>query len=112
MSERFAGGAVLLVHAHVQAVLGPVNALQLLKVLAGVADVDERSRRGYGRVRHNHHDIGVGGEDIDESSEVGVSHLHALEGGGQFTAAQLELLDDVADLLEPVCVSLLPALVV
>lgn len=34
----------------------------------------------YGRVGHDHHDVGVGGEHVDESSEVGVAHFHALEG--------------------------------
>ena len=37
-----------LAHAHVQTVFGAVYPLQLLKVLPGVADVDEGGRRSYG----------------------------------------------------------------
>ena len=32
----------------------------------------------------------------------GPTHLHSLEGCGQFAAAQLELFDDVTDFLKPV----------
>lgn len=43
--------AAALAHAHVQTVLGPVHALQLLKVSPGVPDVDERGSRRWKRVR-------------------------------------------------------------
>lgn len=39
-----------------------------------------------GGVRHDDHDICVGGEDVDEGRKVGVPHFHALEGGRKFTA--------------------------
>ena len=59
----------------------------------------------YGRVGHDDHHVCVGREDVDEGCEARVVYFHALEGGGQLTAAQLELFDDVTDLLEPVHVS-------
>lgn len=36
-------------------------------------------------VRHDDHDISVGGEDIDEGRKIGVPYFHALEGGCKFT---------------------------
>lgn len=32
-----------------------------------------------GGVGHDDHDVGVGGEDVDEGCKVGVPHFHALE---------------------------------
>ncbi len=40
----------------------------------------------YGGVRHNDHDIGIGSEDINESSKAGISHFHALKLRLQFAA--------------------------
>lgn len=37
-----------------------------------------------GRVRHDDHDVGVGGEDVYEGCKVGVPHFHALERRCQF----------------------------
>ena len=52
------------------------------------------------RIRHDDHHIGVGGEALDESCEVRVSYLHALELRLRLGAAELELFDDGGDLLE------------
>lgn len=38
-----------------------------------------------GGVRHDDHDICVGGEDVNEGREVGVPYFHALERGCEFT---------------------------
>lgn len=38
-----------------------------------------------GGVRHDDHDICVGGEDVNEGRKVGVPHFHALERGCEFT---------------------------
>ena len=70
------------------------------------------SLRTDGRVGHYDHDVGVGGEHVDERGERRVAHLHRLERGRDLAAAQLELLDDVADLLEPVHISVLLPLAV
>ncbi len=56
-----------------------------------------RTDQGVGQ---DDHDVGVGGEGVHERSEGGVAHHHALELGLHLAAAQLELLDDVADLLK------------
>lgn len=66
----------------------------------------------YCGVWHDHHYIGVGCEHVDECREIFVADLHSLEGGCQFTTAQLELLDDVADLLEPMDVGVMLSLTV
>ena len=50
------------------------------------------------RVGDDDHDVGVGGELIDEGRELLVLHLHRHELSLALAAAQLELLDDVADL--------------
>lgn len=78
----------------------------------GVLDVDQGGRWRHGRVRHDHHDVGVWSKDIDESGEVAISHLHTLELGRQLAAAQLKLLDDVGDLLKAVNVVVWLALAV
>lgn len=36
-------------------------------------------------VRHDHHDVSVGGEDVDKGRKVGVSNFHALERSCEFT---------------------------
>ena len=46
-----------------------------------VLDVGVGGVLTYGGVRHDDHDVGVGGEDVDEGGEVGVPHFHTLEGG-------------------------------
>lgn len=101
-----------LAHSHVQAVFGSIHPLQLLKVFPSITDVDESGCRWNGGVRHNDHDICVGGKDVDEGRKVGVPHLHALERGRKFTTAEFELFDNVTDLLKPVSVPLLFALIV
>lgn len=63
----------------------------------------------YAGVRQDDHDVGVGGEDIDEGGEGRVAHLHALERCCHLAAAQLELFDNVADLLEAVNITVTPA---
>lgn len=102
-----------LAHSHVQAVLRSVHALQLLKVFPGISNVDESGSRCWERkktvwfgwcfivlhnqqsktysllltnrwIRHNNHDVSVGGEDVDEGRKVGVPHFHALERGCKF----------------------------
>jgi len=40
-----------------------------------------------GGVRHDDHNICVGGEDVNEGCKVGVPHLHALERGCEFTGS-------------------------
>lgn len=57
-------------------------------------------------VRHDHHDVRVRGEEVDEGREVRVAHFHALKLRLGLAAAQFELLDDVADLLEAVGVTM------
>ncbi len=56
-------------------------------------------------IRHDDHDVGVISEGVDKSCEVRVAHLHAVELCLQLAATQLELLDNVADLLKAVHVS-------
>ena len=56
----------------------------------------------YGWVGHDDHDICVWSEDVNKGSEAWVVYLHTLDRGCQFTAAQLELFNYVADLLKPV----------
>lgn len=96
-----------------------------------------------GGVRHDDHDICVGGEDVNEGRKVGVPHFHALERGCEFTGkikkketnehhrnfsdamqkdeslcrvnsptAEFKLFDNVTDLLKPVSITLLFALIV
>lgn len=36
------------------------------------------------RIRHDDHDVSVGGEDVDKGRKVGVPHFHALERGCKF----------------------------
>ena len=78
----------------------------LLEVLLGVLDIDQRRGRLDARVADDDHDVRVRCESVDERAELAVLHLHALELGLRLAAAQLELLDDVADLFEPVSVEL------
>lgn len=49
-----------------------------------------RAMLTYGRVWHDHHDVGVGREHVNKGSEVRVAHFHALEGGGQFTVGRTD----------------------
>lgn len=104
-----------LAHPHVQAVLGSVHTLQLLKVFPGISNVDESGCRCWANrgtrfffiimlspfdkwtekhclllltnwgIWHDDHDVCVGGEDVNEGRKVGVSHFHALERGCKFT---------------------------
>ena len=53
-------------------------------------------------VRHDDHDIRVGGEEVNEGREIRITNLHSLKLCLCLAAAQLELLDNVADLLEAV----------
>lgn len=94
-----------------QTVFRPVHPFQLLKMPPGVSDVDESGSRRYRRVRHDHHDVGVRCKHINKGCKVRVAHFHALERCCQLTAAELELLDDVTDLLEAMRVALLFTLV-
>ena len=59
----------------------------------------------YSGVGHDDHHVGVWSKDVDEGCEARVVYFHALEGGRQLTAAQLELFDDVTDLLKPMHVT-------
>lgn len=60
-------------------------------------------------VGHDDHDVGVGGQQLDEGGEARVPHLHRLELRCRFAATQLELLDDVADLLEAMLIAVFDA---
>ena len=60
-------------------------------------------------IRHDDHDVSVGREGVDERGERRVAHLHLLKGRRHLGTAQLELLDDVADLLAAVKIALLLA---
>jgi hypothetical protein len=51
---------------------------------------------------YNDHDVGRRGELINKAGELGIPDHHGLELVVGLDAAELELLDDVADLLEPV----------
>ena len=55
-------------------------------------------------VRANHHDVGRRGKLIDEADELLVAHDHRLELVVGLDAAELELLDDVGDFLEPMVI--------
>lgn len=48
----------------------------------------------------DHHGIGVGSEGLNVCRKVLVANLHAVELRGHFTAGELELLDNVANLLK------------
>lgn len=61
-----------------------------------------RTDQGVGQ---DDHDVGVGGEGVHKGGEGGVANHHALELGLHLAAAQLELLDDVADLFKSVDVA-------
>ena len=81
--------------------------LKLLKVFPRVPDVDQD---GLGRdvtVGQDDHHVGVGREDVNEGGEVRVPHFHRLEVCCQLAAAQFELFDYIADLLESVNVPVL-----
>lgn len=92
--------------------LGTIHSLQLLKVFPGIANVDQSSRRRDRRI-----DITTITYVFDvlkmsmKAAKLLEFLTHALEKSGQFTAAQLELLNYVADLLESVDIALLFALV-
>ena len=58
-------------------------------------------RLTYCRVRHNDHYVGVCRKAVNVGGEHGVAHFHTREVRRHFAATQLELLYDVADLLEP-----------
>ncbi len=64
------------------------------------------------RIGYNDHDVCVRSEDVDKRGKRRVSHLQTLKRGGHLAAAELELLDDVADLLEAVDVVVRLALAV
>ena len=79
---------------------------KLFKVLPCGSDVELSQRGGdlRGGARHDDHDVGVAGEHVDEGGELRVAHLHTAELRLRLGAADLELLDDVGDALEPVAV--------
>ena len=107
---------------------------QLLKMSASIADVNRSYCRyckekrlaktcqqintlswpevvlTYWRIRHDNHDVCVGGERVNERSEGRVSYLHLLEGRRYFGTTQLELFNDVTDLLTAMDVALILAL--
>jgi hypothetical protein len=82
---------------------------ELLKVFFGRCDVELCQGGRYLRTGpgHNHHYVGVASEHIDVCSELGVAHFHSPELRLGLRAADLELLDDVGDALEPVAVVVL-----
>ena len=82
--------------------LHPAPRNEPLEVLPRIADVELRRHWVDIGAADDDHDVRVGREDIDEGREARVPDLHALKLRLGLPAAQLELLDDVADLLEPV----------
>eukprot|EP00968_Pinguiococcus_pyrenoidosus_P028738 scaffold8075_cov410-Pinguiococcus_pyrenoidosus.AAC.2 len=80
-------------------------------MLLGCVDVqlDGRRLRG-GVLGDDDHDVGVRRELLDERLEGAVAHLHAVKGRVRvgLAAAELELLDDVAHLLEAMRVAIRP----
>lgn len=92
--------------AHEKTLFWSIHSLQLFKVFSGIADVDQSSCRRNGWIRHHDHDVSVGCEYVNESSKVRVPHFHTLERGSQLATAQLELLNNVADFLKSVGISL------
>jgi len=75
--------------------------LQPLKMLFGISNVDKNGLARDLTIRGDDHDVGIGRKHVDEGSIIGVANLHGLKVCRKFWAAQLELLYDVWDLLEP-----------
>ena len=63
-------------------------------------------------VAYNHHDVSRGSELINEGGELLVADHHRLELEVGLDAAELELLDDIANLLKAVNVFVLLGIVV
>lgn len=53
-----------------------VRVLQLFEVFPCIPDVDQSGFRGDRRIRHNHHDIRVAGERVDEGRKYAIPNFH------------------------------------
>ena len=71
------------------------------KVAFGSSDVHSDSLLFDLSSTYNNHDVGWWSKLVNKACELGVSYHHRLELVVCLDAAQLELLDDVADLFEP-----------
>jgi len=54
--------------------------------------------------RHDHHDVGVPSEEVDNRCKMGISHFHRLEMSLGLRAAQLKLFDNIGDAFEPLTI--------
>ena len=66
----------------------------------------------YLRIWSDHQDVSIGSEAFDVGRKLGVSDFDAVERGCNLAAADLELFDDVADLLETMDVGMVLPLAV
>ena len=88
-----------LITIHLKYIKSTLN--NLFEVVFGCFDVSRNKFFFDGRVAHNDHNIRGAGELINVGRETLVANSHALELVVSFNAAQLELLNDVRDFLEP-----------
>lgn len=66
----------------------------------------EKAVRTDGGIGVNDHYVRVGGEALDQRDELRVAYEHRAEHCAHFAARDLEVLDDVRDLLEPIRLAL------
>tara|TARA_B110000305_G_C18806129_1_gene344870 strand:+ start:101 stop:364 length:264 start_codon:yes stop_codon:yes gene_type:complete len=75
-------------------------------MLPRTEDIDSCRSRLNVWIAHDNHYIRVVGELVNERTKQTVLDLHPLELSLGLPAAQFELLNNIADLLEPVCVEI------